>query len=334
MMKYSYAPRRRSNRLVAALAVASTAALLFSACSAPEAENPGSSGEKKFTIGVSEVSTEIPFLATLDDSIKSKAAELGMDTVVLNGELDIAKQIANIRTLISQNVDAIMVISGDPTAPIDAIAEANEAGIPVFAVNAALDDAAEVVTYIGASDYDYGVAQGELLIDALPDGGNVAVILGLLGGVPQVQRLAGLEEAIKDHPEIKIVDQPSDDFDNQKNLAVVQDLLTKYPEGELDAIVAQGPQLYVGANYAKEQGRDDILFIAGDYPTQIEDAIKSGAIYGSVDQSPVAQGEKAAEYAYAWLTGKKDEVEQPQFLIDLPAVTAENVDDNPSSWGF
>ena len=223
-------------RLLPLTGVSLVASLALAGCAA--SSPTGNPDDDTFVLGVSEVSTEIPFLATLDDSITAKAEELGMETVILNGELDIAKQIANIRTLISQQVDAILLITGDPTAPIDAIAEAQEAGIPVFAVNAALDEAADVVTYIGASDYDYGVAQGELLVKALPDGGNAAVILGLLGGVPQVQRLAGLEDALKDHPEITIVEQPSDDFDNQKNLAVVQDLLSKYPEGKLSSFAS------------------------------------------------------------------------------------------------
>lgn len=334
MKKSITAPRRTGRKLAVLLSMTAAAALVLSGCSTPETEAAASAGDGQFVLGVSEVSTEIPFLATLDQSITDRAEELGMKTTILNGEADIAKQLANIRTLISQNVDAILVICGDPTAPVDVIKEATDAGIPVFAVNADLDDAADVVTYVGSSDYDYGVAQGELLKKALPNGGDVAVILGLLGGVPQVQRLDGMEDALKDRDDIKIVDQPSDDFDNQKNLAVVQDLLSKYPEGTLDAIVAQGPQVYVGANYAQEQGRDDILFIAGDYPTQIQDAIEAGAVYGTVDQSPVSQGKTAAEYAYYWLTGEKDKVETPQFLIPLPAVTADNVADNPASWGF
>ncbi|MCU1417567.1 MAG: hypothetical protein JWP32_1741 [Schumannella sp.] len=310
------------------------AALVLSGCTSPGGGSTDAPGTDGFVLGVSEVSTEIPFLATLDASIKSKAEELGGTATILDGNLDIATQLANIRTLISQKVDAILVICGDPTAPVDAINEAVDAGIPVFAVNAALDKAAKVVTYVGASDYDYGVAQGDLLIKALPDGGKVAVILGLLGGVPQVQRLAGLQDTIKDHPEIEIVAKPSDDFDNQKNLAAVQDLLAKYPEGTLDAIVAQGPELYVGANYAQEQGRSDILFIAGDYPTQVEDAIKSGAIYGTVDQSPVTQGETAAQFAFDWISGNKDKVKTPEFITDLPLVTKDTLADNPASWSF
>lgn len=329
-----HTPVKRRVALVAAAVLAGSLALAGCSSDSTAAKPPTKKAGDTFVLGVSEVSTEIPFLATLDASIKSKAEELGGSAIVLNGELDIAKQIANIRNLISQKVDAILVICGDPKAPVAAINEAVAAGIPVFAVNAKLDGSAKVVTYVGASDFDYGKKQGELLIKALPNGGKVAVILGLLGGVPQVQRLAGLEEALKAHPEIKIVAKPSDDFDNQKNLAVVQDLLAKYPEGSLDAILAQGPQLYVGANYAKKQGRDDILFIAGDYPTQIEEAIRSGAIYGTVDQSPVTQGETAAQFAVDWIRGQQTKVKQPEFITDLPLVTRDNVADLPSSWGF
>lgn len=332
---FTQRPRTLTRRLYTAAATGLVAALALAGCSSPDSgTGSGSDSDGGFVLGVSEVTTQIPYLATLDASVKAKAEELGGSAVILNGEADIAKQIANIRELIAQQVDAILVISGDPTAPVDAINEAVEAGIPVFAVDAKLDDAAQVVTYVGASDFDYGKGQGELLVEALPEGGKVAVILGLLGGVPQVQRLAGLEEAIKDHPDIEIVEQPSDDFDNQKNLAVVQDLLAKYPKGSLDAIVAQGPQLYVGANYAAEQGRDDIKFIAGDYPSQIEDAIKDGSIYGTVDLSPVTVGETAAQYAFDWLNDKKDQVEQPNSFVTLELVTKDNVADNPSPWSF
>lgn len=324
--------RKLTRRLITVAAAGLVSALALSGCTSEQGS--GSGDDDGFVLGVSEVSTEIPYLAALDAAIISKAEELGGSAVVLNGELDTATQIANIRELIAQQVDAILVISGDPTAPVDAINEAVEAGIPVFAVDAKLDDAADVVTYVGASDYEYGVAQGEMLAEALPDGGDAAVILGLLGGVPQVERLAGLMDAIEDRPDINIVEQPSDDFDNQKNLAVVQDLLAKYPEGTLDAVVAQGPQLYVGANYAAEQGRDDIKFIAGDYPTEIEDAIKDGVMYGTVGGNPVTVGETAAQYAFDWLNDKQDQVERPDAFVELQRVTKDNVDDNPSAWSF
>jgi ribose transport system substrate-binding protein len=323
----------RRGALVIGVSVA--ASLLLMGCSALGTD-PSSThgGDDKFTIGIAQASTEIPFLAALDEAITKKANELGMKTVILNGRLDNAIQAANVKTLVSKKVDAIIVVSSNPTAPLDAIAEADAARIPVFAVCGALDEGAKIVTYIGDSDFEYGKAQGQLLIKALPDGGKVAVILGPLGDAAQVQRLAGLQEAIKDHPDIQIVDKPVDNFDNAQNLAATQDLVSKYPKGSLNAVVAQGPEMYVGANYARERGRDEIRFIAGDYPMQIEDAIRSGVIYGTVDQSPSVEGERGAQSVYYWLTGQKDKVKTPKDLIDLPVVTKESVDRFQSGWSF
>lgn len=284
------------------------------ACGDSTSDTAGSGGGKRPLIGVAQADTTVSFLATLDKAIEEEAKKLGMDTVILNGEYDNAIQAANVNQLVARKVDVILVISSSPTAVVPAIQNAAKAKIPVIAVNARLDDTAEIVTYVGASDFDYGKGEGELLAQALPQGGNVAVILGPLGSTPQVQRLDGLKDAIKDRPDIKIVATPNDDFDSSKNLSVTQDLLTKYPEGELAAIVAQGPQLYVGADYAFKNGRKDVKFIAGDYSQQVEASIRSGAMYGTINQSPELEGQLGVQYAHAWLTGEQDEVPQPEHL--------------------
>ncbi|EXG80652.1 sugar ABC transporter substrate-binding protein [Cryptosporangium arvum] len=286
--------------------------------------------DENHTIGLAEASTTIPFLAVMDDAFTARAKEHGMKTVILNGELDNAKQAANIETLIAKQVDLIVVVSSNPTAVIPAIKHANRVGIPVIALNAKLDEGAELVSYVGCSDYQYGQGEAKLLVEALPNGGDVAIVLGPPGDSPTVQRLAGMKSVLASHPGIRIVATPSDGFDNSRNLAVTQDLLSKYPRGTIDAIVAEGPQMYVGAEYARKNGRDDVVFIAGDYSKQVEAAIKSGALYGTVDQSPVLQGQRAADFAWRKLTGKDVPKES---LIPLPAITRANVAANPAEWG-
>ena len=311
----------------AALALAAAGA--GAACGA---DSTSGGSTRRLTIGVAEADTTVSFLATLDGAIKAEAERLGYDTVILNGEYDNAVQAANVNQLVAREVDLILVISSSPTAVVPALQNAAEAKIPVIAVNARLDDAAEIVTYVGASDFDYGKGEGELLAQALPEGGDVAVILGPLGSTPQVQRLEGLKDAIEGRSDIRIIATPNDDFDSSKNLSVTQDLLSRYPKGKLAAIVAQGPQMYVGAEYAHENGREEIKFIAGDYSKQVEEAIRSGALYGTVNQSPELEGQLAVQYADAWLKGRKDEVPQPEYLIPLPAITKDNVDETPSTW--
>jgi ribose transport system substrate-binding protein len=311
-------------------AVVVAGSLALAGCTA--ATSTGGSTKKSITIGVAQASTTNSFLAALDNAIIAQDKKYGYKTKILNGNFDNATQAANVATLTADKVDAEIVVSSSPTAVVANIAKARAAGIPVFAVNAQLDPTAKIVTYVGDSDYDYGVGEGNLLVKALPKGGKAAIILGPIGDTPEVQRLAGIKSVLASHSNITIVDTPSDGFDNAKDLAAVQNLLSKYPAGSLDAVVAEGPQIYVGAQYAFQHGRKDIKFIAGDYPTQVEAAIKAGQIYGTVNQSPILEGQLGAQYAHLWLTGQKSKIPTPKYLIPLPAITAANVGSSPSSW--
>ncbi|MDQ0945759.1 sugar ABC transporter substrate-binding protein [Streptomyces sp. V1I1] len=327
-------PARRTFRrgLAAATAIVSLT-VLTAACGDTGSSSTAADGKgKTFTIGLANADTTIPFLASMNSAFEAEAKRLGMKTVTLNGGLDNAKQAANVQTLVARKVDLILVCSSSPTAVIPAIKQANRAGIPVMALNAQLSPGADLVTYIGASDRQFGQGEGKLIVQALPKGGKIAITLGTLGSTPQVERLKGIKDVLKSHPNIKIVATPVDNFKNSENLSVTQDLLSKYPKGKLDAIVAQGPQMYVGAQYARKIGRNEIRFIAGDYSKQVEAAIKSGVLYGTVNQSPVLEGKLGAQYANYWLTGQKDKVKRPNYYIPLPPITKENVDTNPAEW--
>ena len=78
-----------------------------------------------------------------------------------------------------------------------------------------------------------------------------------------------------------------------RSLAITQQWAAKYPAGQLDAIVAQGPQITGDAAWAFGNGRSDILFIAGDYNTDVQKAIVDGQVYGTVEQNPDLQGREA-----------------------------------------
>ena len=184
----------------------------------------------------------------------------------------------------------------------------------MFALNTAIASGGQLVTYIGDSDYQYGVAEGEMAAKAINGQGNVAILLGILGDSPEVQRLAGIKSALAKYPGIKIVTTEVDLWQNAKNLADTQDLLSKYPKGQLAAVIAQGPEMYLGASYAAKIGRTDVKFIAGDYSTQVEAGIKAGQLYGTVDQSPALEGQLGAQLAYDWLTGKKSRRQDAELL--------------------
>ena len=204
---------------------------------------------------------------------------------------------------------------------------------PVFTLNLGLEKGAPVITYVGSDDYDYGKKQGELVIQALGEGGGtVALLMGTMGTSAQIARTAGFTDALKGHDTITIVDQQSDQWDPATSLAITQQWAAKYPAGQLDAIVAQGPQITGDAAWAFGNGRSDILFIAGDYNTDVQKAIVDGQVYGTVDQNPDLQGREAITAIANWLGGQQDKVETPAHYTPLPVITQENASTTAPAW--
>jgi ABC-type sugar transport system substrate-binding protein len=290
-------------------------------------------GGQAYKIGSMIWNTSIPFYSNLIKGEQEQGAKYGITVDVQSGNGDIATEVAVIQQFISQRVDLILVSPSDAQGIVPVIQQANLAGIPVIEVNSTVGDEAETVTYVGADDFMFGQMQGELLKQALPDGGKVGYILGHLGVSAQILRQDGLKDALKDVTNIAIVAEQSADWDNAKALAITQDWLNRYPLGQLDAIVDQGPEGATAAQYAHDNGRSEIKFLMGDYPADVKAGIEAGYIYGTVDQDPYPQGTTALDMACLVLTGRTAEVPTPHVYLALPIVTKDNVADYPAAWG-
>jgi ribose transport system substrate-binding protein len=190
-----------------------------------------------------------------------------------------------------------------------------------------------VLTYAGADDVEFGRLQGKLVDQAF--GGNkakVAYVMGFAGTSPQILRAKGWDEFRAQHPQYEEVVRSTDDFDAAKALAVVQDLLSRFPKGQLDAIVMQGPEASAAVDFAQRNGRDEIKFIVGDYPEDVRQLISEGKIFGTVDQDPYPQAYSAMKMAWLHFNGKDSDIPKPYFL-PLPLITKENAEKTPAAWG-
>jgi ribose transport system substrate-binding protein len=290
---------------------------------------------KPYRLGYMIWNASVPFYSNLIKKAHDTAKEEGVTIDIQSGNGDLATQISVVQNFIAQGVDMILISPSDPKGIVPVIRQATAAGIPVMAVNTKADisTGAQVVTYVGVDDYVFGQRQGEVLAQAIGEKGKVGYIMGKLGTSAELDRKAGLEDTLKKHPGIEIVASQAADWDNTKALAITQDFLSKYPKGELAAVVDQGPEGVNGANFAAEQGRTDVKFIMGDYPLDVRNAILKGTVYGTVDQDPSPQGVNAVKDAVLWLDGKKTAVPSPNHYLDLPMITKENVDKYAAAWG-
>lgn len=327
---------RRSSRAKGVLALAAGMLLIGAPVSAQETSEPEATcdtGGQAYTVGSMIWNTSIPFYSNLIRGEQEQGETYGINVDVRNGNGDIGTEVAVIQQFITEGVDLILVSPSDAQGIVPVIQQANQAGIPVIEVNSTVGDDAETVTYVGADDFEFGQMQGELLKQALPDGGTVGYIMGHLGVSAQTLREDGLMDALEGVENIEIVEVQSADWDNAKALAVTQDWLNKYPAGELDAIIDQGPEGATAAQFAHDNGRSEILFLMGDYPADVKAGIEAGYIHGTVNQDPYPQGTTAVDMACLVLTGRGAEVPTPNVYLPLPIVTADNVADYPPAWG-
>jgi len=326
--------RPRSKALAALPALAAAACLALAACGSSASGSSAASAtaaakHPKFGLLIMDMTN--PFQATMAAAAQKEAQKLGIPMTTLNGNLSITNQVSEVQQEVAAGAKALIINAVDPNGIIPAIAEAHAANIPVIALNTAPGKGAQVVTFVGDNDYQYGLAEGQLVAQALHGKGTVALIMGQVGTSPQILRTSGIEESLAKYPGVKIVAKVADNWKNAQDLADVQDLLTKYPKGQLGAIVAEGPEIYVGAQWAASQGRTDVKFISGDFPVQVKKAIENGQLYGTVLQSPESEGTMAVELALKYVDGDKS-VAQPNTYINLPLVTKSNVAGYDTVW--
>ncbi len=291
------------------------------------------SGQK---IGVSVAYLSVPFYANFKNGLEDGAKRFGFEYDLRDGGGgDLAVEVGNLQDFIAQDYDLILLTpSGEGIIP--GIIEANNAGIPVIEVNNRAgfeSDDADVVTYVGADDVEYGRQQARLVNQLFGDApARIGYVQGITGTSPQINRAQGFNEVLADFPQYEIAATVTDDFDSAKALAVTQDLLTRFPKGELDAIVMQGPEGVAAAQFAQQNGREEIKFVLGDYDAGVRQAIIDGSVAGTVNQDPYPQAFEAMHMAWLFLNGMEDQIAKP-FFQPLPIITIENAESVPPSWG-
>jgi ribose transport system substrate-binding protein len=169
--------------------------------------DPGASGggEGSYTIGVSNTLTNNGWREEMICSINAQATVSGevSSLTVNHRDTDAAGQLEDLRNLIAEDVDAIVVNPADREAINDALAEANEAGITVVAVDQAVT---EESTYVISNDQEeYAYLGASWLFETIGGSGDVVYMRGIAGAAADDDRDAGFQRALEEYPDINVV---------------------------------------------------------------------------------------------------------------------------------
>jgi inositol transport system substrate-binding protein len=264
------------------------------------------------------------FTNELTASVKAKADELGVVVNVYDGEKDVAKQVSQIETAVTQGVAGIVIEPVSVDGVVPALAAAKEAGIPVVVVNQKISDPSAADSFVGVVNFDGGVLQMQTAADDIGGSGNVAFLLGPLGSDAQIGRTEGYYKVLESYPDIEVVFEQTANWTTDEALALTENWLQTGTE--LNAIVANNDGMALGALKAVEDAQmlDSIKVYGLDATPDALAAVKDGTLTATISQNTSVQGATAMETAYKLAQG--EEV-QAEILVDFVLITKDNVDD-------
>jgi ribose transport system substrate-binding protein len=158
--------------------------------------------------------------------------------------------------------------------------------------------------YIGTDNVAAGRQAGQLVKEALPQGGKIMVFVGVLDAANAQQRYQGLKETLQGS-NIQIVDVRTDNTDRVRAKSNAADTLVNIPDiaGMVGLWAYNGPAILGAVRDAGKIGKVKIVCFDEDDETLA--GIKDNAIYATVVQQPYEFGYRSIQMMVKILDGDK-----------------------------
>ena len=203
------------------------------------------------------------------------------------------------------------------------------------------------LVYIGTDNYKAGRALGQLVKEAIPDGGEVMIFVGRLEQLNARQRRQGVidellnrahqtlgqvkfDEVAKEFKGDKytVLDTRTDNFDKAKAKANAEDAITKYKNlACMVGLFAYNPPACIDA--IKEAGKLDQIKVCGfDEQESFLQAIKDGHAHGTISQQPWNYGYNSVKLLKSIMDGDTSAIPENRFIdVGYKVITKANIDE-------
>ncbi|MHA7971258.1 ABC transporter substrate-binding protein [Rhizobium sp. CAU 1783] len=198
----------------------------------------------------------------LQNVIVPEWQKLGLlsEVVVTQSNLNDSTQIQQIRQLVDQGADAIILCCSNPTALNASVKYAADKGVPVFSMTGYLTSEYAVNSSVNYQVGGYEI--GKAMADQLGGKGNVLVVEGIPGTSGSDSQNRGVLAGLASAPDIKVVGSVAGMWTDQVAQGEVQKWLATNP-GKLDGIVVQSAAEMGVLRAVQQAGRGEIPVAIG-----------------------------------------------------------------------
>jgi len=299
-MTFDNKPRSLSGRMSLFCALGALLALALAGCakegggaSSGEDGAPGIKKEGKLVVGFSQMENNGPWRIAETKSMRDEAAKRSdrFELIVTDAQGQTSKQVSDVEDLVARGVDAIFLAPREFEGLAPALQAAKEANIPVFLIDreAAGTPGEDYVTFIGSNFVEQGRRAGEWLAKQTNGKAGIVELTGTAGASVARDRHDGFAEAIKSHPEMKIIASQTANFTRAEGQKVMENLIQAHGKN-ITAVYAHNDEMALGAIQALKaagmQPGKDVLVVSVDGQKSALEAIQRGDMNVTVESNP------------------------------------------------
>ena len=316
---------------------------------APAATSAGGSGcdPKDIKLVQSGRGLENEYYVSVDAGSKAFADSVGLldNYQWIASDGDSQKQLSQITSILAQS-GACTVLNVDPNesailpAILDAVV-ANNAWLTVQwnrpEGTSPQETGPNWVAFMSEDGFVQGHDTAKALFEAMGGTGGIVALQGILDNTVAQSRFAGLQKALEEYPDIKLLGDQTAKWDRTEGQNVMQTFLTKFGD-EITGVWAGNDAMGLGAVAANEAAGKKIPVSGIDGLEESLKAIAAGdgksGFIATTQANAANQGGFGLAIAYAAATGEIDPTTEPDehraFFLKTNIVTKANVADIPA----
>lgn len=296
--------RINSKRFAAGAALALVASLGLAACGSSDDGGSDSDGGD-VTVTFLPKNLGNPYFETSDAGGKKAVEEFGgtYDEVGPDTAGPDA-QVSFIDTAAQQGVKGLVVSANDPTALCDSLDAAREAGTKVVTFDSDTDPECRDLFINQATAEGIAKVQVDMIAEQIGDSGEIAILSAAANATNQNAWIKLMEEELKSHPDIKLVDTVYGDDDDQTSFDKTAALLADHPN--LKGIISPTTVgISAAARYLSTSDAKGKVALTGlGTPNQMRDYVKDGTVTEFALWNPEDLGYLAAYATKALVEGE------------------------------
>lgn len=266
-----------------------------------------SAADKPVKIGISMRTLSAPYYGALQQAVEKEAKAQGAQTVAVDANNDMIKQISDVEDMLSQNIDVLVMDPRDAKGLVGVTKEAAAAKIPVIIIDSSIDDSAPVLTTIQSNNAENGRLVGDWVVSQVKDAPlKIALLSGDQGNLVGEARRDGvmggiLEAQLRQNGRagFAVVGQGWGLWTQNGGVKAMEDLLTAHPD--INAVLAENDSMALGAMRAiQDAGKADkniLVFAAADGQKEAVKLIGEGKYGATGLNDPALIGKMAADLA-------------------------------------